>query len=54
VEPVTQLVVQARAEEVGLVDDEDGVIAPLGQVGEGVAQAFAQAAGVEVGADSES
>jgi len=53
IEPETEFVEQAVAEEVGLVDDDDGLRAVLGEVGQGSTEALAEAAGVEGRADVE-
>jgi hypothetical protein len=45
---------EAVAEEVSLVDGDNGMAAALGEIREGSAEAFAEAARVEVGADAES
>ena len=44
---------QAGAEEVGLIHDDEGLTAALGQVGQGGLEAFAEAAGVVGGGDAE-
>jgi hypothetical protein len=53
VEPEAEFVEEAMAEEVGLIDNDDGLTGVLGEVGQGSAQAFAEAARVESGADVE-
>ena len=53
VEPEAEFVEQAVAEEVGLVHDDDGLTAVLGEVGEGSAETLTEATGVEGGADVE-